>query len=166
MKTLGGFGNNNEFEITSTQERVHAFIPDDSGRYTKANYKYTVIIGDDHTVTCTCQKPQLDRIPCSHVLSVCRLRGIDPGVFVSHYYHIHTLINPWSAQWHVYGNQSEWPQHDGPILVPEDKNISVVRRQHNRILMWMDVLNNRRRGHQAGRDTQERQNRAARAARD
>ena len=55
-------GWNDEFEVTSTQERVHSYILDDSGRCTKANFKYTVLIRDDHTVECTCQKPQLDRI--------------------------------------------------------------------------------------------------------
>ncbi|XP_078162886.1 uncharacterized protein LOC144558054, partial [Carex rostrata] len=68
-----------EFEITSTQEKVNAYMKDASGRSTNANYKYTVVIMDENTVTCTCQKPQLNRIPCSHVLAVCRLRGIDPG---------------------------------------------------------------------------------------
>ena len=46
MTTLGGFGNWNEFEITSTQEKVNAYIKDASGRFTKANYKYTVVITD------------------------------------------------------------------------------------------------------------------------
>ena len=73
MKTLGGFGNWNEFEVTSTQEKVNAYKSDAFGWFTKANYKYTVVITDDNTVTCTCQKLQLNKIPCSHVLAVCRL---------------------------------------------------------------------------------------------
>ena len=165
MTTLGGFGNWNEFEITSTQEKVNAYIKDASGRFTKANYKYTVVIMDENTVTCTCQKPQLNRIPCSHVLAVCRLRGIDPGTFVHYYYHIQTLINTWLGEWHVYDNQSDWPENEGPILVPNDKNITLGRRRVNRIPMWLDLLHNRRRGHQTRRDTQEQQNRAARDAR-
>jgi len=165
MTTLGGFGNWNEFEITSTQEKVNAYIKDASGRFTKANYKYTVVIMDENTVTCTCQKPQLNRIPCSHVLAVCRLRGIDPGRFVHYYYYIQTLINTWLGEWHVYDNQSDWPENEGPILVPNDKNITLGRRRVTRIPMWLDLLHNRRRGHQTRRDTQEQQNRAARDAR-
>ena len=55
--------------------------------------------------------------------------------------------------------------NEGPTLVPNDKNITLGQRQVNRIPMWLDLLHNRRRGHQAGRDTQEQQNRAARDAR-
>ncbi|XP_078151993.1 uncharacterized protein LOC144547263 [Carex rostrata] len=131
MTTLGGFGNWNEFEITSAQEKVNAYIKDASGRFPKANYKYTVVIMDENTVTCTCQKPQLNKIPCSHVLAVCRLRGIDPGRFVHYYYHIQTLINTWLGEWHVYDNQSDWPENEGPILVPNDKNITLGRRLRN-----------------------------------
>ena len=73
MTMLGGFGNGYEFEVTSTHERVNAYMFDAYGRFTKVNYKYTVVITDENTVTCTCQKSQLNRIPCSYVLAVCHL---------------------------------------------------------------------------------------------
>lgn len=50
MKTQGDFGNYNEFEITATDEKVNQYMPDGSSRFTKANFKYKVVIKDDNTV--------------------------------------------------------------------------------------------------------------------
>ena len=44
MITLGGFDNWNEFEVTSTQEKVNAYMSDASGQFTKANYQGRIYV--------------------------------------------------------------------------------------------------------------------------
>ena len=137
MKSLGGFGDHREFEVTSVGENVSFYMDDGRRLITKQDCKYRVIIRSETEVKCTCQKPQLTRILCVHVLSVCRLRKLNANMFVSPYYSIQTLINTWSGQFHIYANQCEWPECIGPILVPEERLITVGRRRHNRIPSWM-----------------------------
>lgn len=96
---------------------------------------------------------------------MCHFRNYQESAYVNPYYSIQTLINKWSGQFHVYDNQSEWPVYTAPILVPEQRLIKLGRRRHNRIPQWMDILEGRRRGHQASRETLERNARKARNAR-
>ena len=68
------FGNHGEFEVVSLGEKVPFDIEDGRWVYTYQDYKYRVIVKNESEVECSCQKPQLEGIPCVHVLSVCRLR--------------------------------------------------------------------------------------------
>ena len=90
---------------------------------------------------------------------------MDPNAFVNYYYNIQTLIDTWSGEFHVYDNQCDWPVHEGDILVPEHRLVKLGRRRHNRIQMWMDVLEGRRKGHRTSRETLERNARRRRDAR-
>ena len=159
------FGNHGEFEVVSLGEKVPFDIQDGRWVYTYQDYRYRVLVKNQSEVECSCQKPQLTGIPCVHVLSVCRLRNYNENTFVNPYYSISTQIHSWSGQFHVYDNQNEWPRYDGAILVPEQRLIKLGRRRHNRVQMWMDILEGRTRGHQASRETIERNARNARNAR-
>ena len=94
-----------------------------------------------------------------------KYRNYDPNVFVNYYYNIQTLIDTWSGEFHVYDNQGDWPPHEGDILTPEHRLVKLGRRRHNRIPMWMDILEGRRRGHETNRATLERNARRRRDAR-
>ncbi|XP_078157435.1 uncharacterized protein LOC144553210 [Carex rostrata] len=163
MSTLP-FGHN-EFMVTSHGEKINFDMENGRWVHTSSDCRYKVILKNDHEVECTCQKPRMGGIPCVHVMAVCRLRNLNPNDFVNYYYNIQTLIDTWSGEFHVYDNQCDWPVHEGDPLVPEHRLVKLGRRRHNRIQMWMDVLEGRRMGHRTSRETLERNGRRRRDAR-
>lgn len=119
--------------------------------------KYKVILGENNQVTCECQGPQLVRIPCCHVMAVCRERNFSEDVFVDNYYRTDFLLHTWAPSFHSYPNQYQWPYYLGPTVVPDKKWIRKGRRKHKRRVMNMDRMQGRRVGHEAHRSTTDRQ---------
>jgi hypothetical protein len=54
------------------------------------------------TCECTCNKPKLLHLPCSHVLAVCGMLQMDPMSFVSPYYGSMAVVYTWTGEMHEY----------------------------------------------------------------
>ena len=52
------------------------------------------------TCQCTCNKPKLIHLPCSHVLAACRMLGLEHKSFVSPYYLKEAVLNTWAGELH------------------------------------------------------------------
>lgn len=59
-----------------------------------------VKIGNEEwpTCECTCNKPKLLHIPCSHVLAACGMLQMSPISFVSPYYLKEAVVNTWTGE--------------------------------------------------------------------
>src|SRR5438132_2049391 len=68
---------------------------------------------------CTCNKPKVEHIPCSHVLAACReLGGNDGGQYVSWFYTTEALRNTWHPKMHSYSVGSSHKMIEGPNWAP------------------------------------------------
>jgi MULE transposase domain/SWIM zinc finger len=108
------------------------------------NFKYTVNIKEGSMPKCDCLKPNLTGIPCSHVLAVIRVRKFELNQFVCPFYSAQALLNTWSSRFYPYPNQIDWPEYNGPNIIPERRLIRKGRRKHIRIPMVMDEMQGRR----------------------
>ncbi|WVZ95573.1 hypothetical protein U9M48_041317, partial [Paspalum notatum var. saurae] len=61
------------------------------------------LIGNNGIIHCSCFKPQLLHLPCSHVLAACREVSVDPTTFVSAYYKKETIAATWKQELYGYG---------------------------------------------------------------
>lgn len=143
-----------EYEVKVDRERV-ALHQGDRVVYVRRDFKYKLVMRNNAIPTCECQKPNLTSILCAHVLAVCKDRNLNENQFIHPYYSSTTLANTWAGQFHPYGNQSEWPTYNGPIIEPDARLIQLGRRRQNRIPMYMDEMQGRCLGHQARRSTQD-----------
>jgi len=50
---------------------------------------------------CSCMKPKLLYLPCSHLIAACAEFGLQPGVFVSPYFSKEVAVSTWGHE--VYG---------------------------------------------------------------
>jgi hypothetical protein len=69
--------------------------------------------------TCTCQKPQLTSIHCSHILACCAQGGISSNGYVAHFYRVNVLLATWAPEFEPFGNSDIWPEIWQPKLVPD-----------------------------------------------
>ena len=77
---------------------------------------------------CSCQRPQLLHLPCSHLRTAARIRKVgyvDP-VRLSEY-SIEATMETWAARFEPYFDQSEWPEYHGIQLWP-DPTLKVTKR--------------------------------------
>jgi hypothetical protein len=112
------------------------------GQKLKGGRRHTVRIIRPPGV-CTCQKPQLTGIPCSHVLACCAHSSIDSNGYVAPYYLAEELMKSWAPEFEPFGNSDTWPEYSRHKLVP-DPTLYIVkkgRRQHIRIRNDMDQMN-------------------------
>ncbi|WVZ50495.1 hypothetical protein U9M48_001741, partial [Paspalum notatum var. saurae] len=99
------------------------------------------LLGNDGTIHCTCMKPTLLHLPCSHVLAACREVSVDPINFVSTFYTKGAIAATWNQEVFGYGmvstytgpNEQKW-YIPNPSLKRGDKG----RRQTRRIRNGMD----------------------------
>ncbi|XP_058006462.1 uncharacterized protein LOC131181622 [Hevea brasiliensis] len=80
--------------------------------------------GDNHIVklyerTCTCEKFQEIRIPCSHVIAACQSMSINYEQYVSNYYTLERTLKCYEWQFHALGHHDDWPTDNDPILVSD-----------------------------------------------
>ncbi|WVZ90564.1 hypothetical protein U9M48_036855 [Paspalum notatum var. saurae] len=61
------------------------------------------VIGNDGTAYCSCMKPTLLHLPCSHVLAACRDLSVDPTNFVSTFYTKGAIAATWNQELFGYG---------------------------------------------------------------
>ncbi|XP_048529599.1 uncharacterized protein LOC125508848 [Triticum urartu] len=142
------------FEVKVDHERV-PLRHGDHVVFIHKGFEYRVILRPNNAPSCECLKPNLTGVPCAHVLAVCKYRNLNENEIVHSYYSSQVLANTWAGQFHPYGNQNEWPTYNGPTIVPDEKLVNRGHRQHKRIPMYMDEMQGRRMGHQAGRSTRD-----------
>ncbi|WVZ78258.1 hypothetical protein U9M48_025999 [Paspalum notatum var. saurae] len=98
------------------------------------------VIGNDGTAHCSCMKPTLLHLPCSHILAACRELSVDPTNFVSTFYTKGAIAATWNQELFGYGmvraytapNEQKWY-----IPNPALKRLK-GRRQTRRIRNGMD----------------------------
>ncbi|WVZ88213.1 hypothetical protein U9M48_034757 [Paspalum notatum var. saurae] len=61
------------------------------------------VIENDGTAHCSCMKPTLLHLPCSHVLAACRELSVDPTNFVSTFYTKGAIAATWNQELFGYG---------------------------------------------------------------
>ena len=94
------------------------------------------------TCQCTCNKPKLLHLPCSHVLAACRMLKLDAISFVSPYFLKESVLNTWTGE--MYGFQSAGNftivDHAARRYIPAPHLLreGVGRRQCHRIRNDMD----------------------------
>src|SRR5438045_5245458 len=59
------------------------------------------LLREDGTTACTCHKPKLLHLPCSHVIAACVESGVQPRSFVSPYFTKEAFASPWEHE--LYG---------------------------------------------------------------
>src|SRR6185437_4689344 len=70
---------------------------------------------------CTCMTPQLLHLPCSHLITACRTRGLSfkSPTYLSPYYARSNTINIWESSFEPYLDPSQWPEYKGLEYVPD-----------------------------------------------
>ena len=55
---------------------------------------------------CTCNRFQIDELPCSHVLAILKQMNQDPYIYCSHFYTKQTLLEIYKETVHLIPNQA------------------------------------------------------------
>jgi SWIM zinc finger len=105
--------------------------------------KYEVELAMTRIDNCWCQKPQLNGIPCVHLLAVYSFRRLDYTQYVNPYYSIKYYINTWSSHWRSYDNKWDWPMYNDPIIMLDPAKNNKGRRMNICIPMVMDKMEGR-----------------------
>ena len=94
------------------------------------------------TCECTCNKPKLLHLPCSHVLAACRQLRLNAISFVSPYYMKEAVINTWTGEMMGFRSMGNFntvtPGERVYIPAPELLRDGVGRRQCRHIRNDMD----------------------------
>ncbi|XP_021740856.1 uncharacterized protein LOC110707155 [Chenopodium quinoa] len=103
--------------------------------------------GHRHTVNfqlrmCTCNKPRIFHLPCSHVLAVCAKYSISERPWVDRVLQSEAYTNTYTPQFWPIPCETAWRDYGGPKLIPDN---SMVRGQgrpkSRRIRNEMDETN-------------------------
>ena len=88
---------------TGTMEhRFEVLCKDRSGRGIRRDrVVQESLITVDGKAFCSCMKPKLLHMPCSHLIAVCAESALQPGLFVSPYFSKETVVSTWGHE--VYG---------------------------------------------------------------
>ncbi|KAM6569939.1 hypothetical protein CsatB_017924 [Cannabis sativa] len=76
--------------------------------------------------TCTCNRFQIDEMPCGHAVTVMREMNMDPYTYCSDYYTKKNWLATYSGTVYPIGHQSEWE-------VPEEVKNIIVLPPHERV---------------------------------
>ena len=70
---------------------------------------------------CSCNIPQLFHVPCSHVITACKCRGLDQesDKFMSPFYLMSNTLKVWESSFEPYLDPTQWPQYYGLDYVPD-----------------------------------------------
>ena len=99
------------------------------------------LLRDDGTAVCTCHKPRLLHVPCSHVIAACQETGIRSSCYVSPYFKKEAVQSVWAQEVYGMGILGPFTQKHVPTFYipdPETKR-GIGRRQTRRIRNNMDV---------------------------
>ena len=92
--------------------------------------------------TCTCQKPTLLHIACSHMHTACRVRRVDPLVppRTAKEFGLRYLMNTWAPRFEPFRDEEEWPTYEGPRFVADRSLLHKSKgpRRRKRFAMDMD----------------------------
>ncbi|XP_056690902.1 uncharacterized protein [Spinacia oleracea] len=80
--------------------------------------------GHSHTVnfslkTCTCNKLQIYKIPCSHVLACCRAYSLSPSQFIDPYFTSGEYVGTYNARFFPIPDKDYWSPYNGPKVVAD-----------------------------------------------
>ncbi|XP_071685215.1 uncharacterized protein [Lolium perenne] len=87
-------------QIGNVERRYEVRLPTDRFGCGNPQRTHDVKIGNEEwpTCECTCNKPKLLHLPCSHVLVVCGVLGMSEISFVSPYYLKEAVLNTWTGE--------------------------------------------------------------------
>ena len=71
---------------------------------------------------CSCQRPQLLHLPCSHLRTAGRIRKVkvkEVGPVRVSEYSIEATKHTWASRFHPYFDQSQWPEYHGIQVWPD-----------------------------------------------
>ena len=85
-------------------------------KYGGRNYRV-----DLEKAECSCNIPQLLHVPCSHVITACRCRGLDhkSEKFMSPFYLMSNTLKVWESSFEPYLDPTQWPEYYGLDYVPD-----------------------------------------------
>ena len=105
---------------------------------------YRVDLSSGH---CTCMLPQLLHLPCSHLITACKCRGIDykRASYLSPWYDRSHTLNVWESSFEPYLDPTQWPAYNGLDYVPNSGLLKDKkgRRQTKRLKGDMDASQGR-----------------------
>src|SRR6266511_952872 len=99
------------------------------------------LLREDSTAACTCHKPKLLHLPCSHVIAACVESGVQPRSFVSPYFTKEAVASTWEHELYGIGVFGMFTQENTQVWYipdPETKRTGPGRRQTRRIRNGMD----------------------------
>jgi hypothetical protein len=72
-------------------------------------------------VSCTCMTPTLLHLPCSHVITACRMRCVlhEGSNYMSPYYSLYAELKTWERRFEPLLDPSQWPEYDMMDYVPD-----------------------------------------------
>ena len=85
-------------------------------KYGGRNYRV-----DLEKAECSCNIPQLLHVPCSHVITACRCRGLDheSEKFMSPFYLMANTLKVWESSFKPYLDPIQWPEYYRLDYVPD-----------------------------------------------
>nr|AAP54225.2 Transposable element protein, putative, MuDR [Oryza sativa Japonica Group] len=99
------------------------------------------VLKADGGCTCSCMKPKLHHLPCSHVLAAAGDCGISPNVYVSNYFRKETIFHTWSEEIYGFGISGSYTTLSAQVFYitdPSKLRVKKGRRQTRRIRNDMD----------------------------
>lgn len=130
------------FDPTSHIYEVKCATSTNAGGETSGGRVFRV---DLTAVTCTCRKPQLWHMPCSHMMAACRKRGVDhySTKYLDPVYVMAAALRTWETRFNLILDPSEWPPCSGREYVPDSsmKRTKVGRRKKKRLRNEMNESN-------------------------
>lgn len=90
---------------------------------------------------CSCNKPRLEHIPCSHVLAACRdIAGNDGTQYVSTYYTMNAIRHTWAPKMAPINQGAGYKNSEGPTFhpFPSTKRVEPGRPRTTRLQGDMD----------------------------
>jgi hypothetical protein len=93
--------NHTVYTFGNVERRFEIRLRDNCGFGSQVEQKtHEVTIGMEEVPTCicTCNKPKLFHLPCSHVLAACGQIGMESSSFVSSYFLKETVYNTWCGE--------------------------------------------------------------------
>ena len=99
------------------------------------------VLKEDGRCSCSCMKPKLRHLPCSHVLAAAGDCGIIPDVYVSHYFRKEAIFHTWSEEIYGFGISGSYTTLRPQVFyIPDPSKLrgKKGRRQTTRIKNDMD----------------------------
>src|SRR5438128_6389041 len=99
------------------------------------------LLREDGMAACTCHKPKLLHLPCSHVIAACVESGVQPTTFVSPYFTKEAVACTWDQEIYGIGVFGTFTQNRAqPCYIPDPATVrnGPARRKARRMRNGMD----------------------------